>query len=74
MQHPQGKYVVRRIVGDSNLSTPEKPPLPTVLMRSPNDIDKQLGENLLKLRLFRGLSQDSLAQAAGISFQQVQKY
>ena len=43
-------------------------------MRSATGIDKRVGENLSKIRLFRGMSQESLAGAVGVSFQQIQKY
>ena len=43
-------------------------------MRSVTDIDKKVGENLLKFRLFRGMSQEMVADAVGVTFQQVQKY
>ena len=43
-------------------------------MRSATDVDKKVGENLLKLRLFRGMTQETLADAVGVTFQQIQKY
>jgi len=43
-------------------------------MRSATDIDKRVGENLLKFRLFRGMTQETLADAVGVTFQQIQKY
>lgn len=43
-------------------------------MRSATDIDKKVGENLLKFRLFRGMTQETLADAVGVTFQQIQKY
>ena len=43
-------------------------------MRSVTDIDKKVGENLLKFRLFRGMTQETLAGAVGVTFQQLQKY
>lgn len=39
-----------------------------------NAIDAQIGRNLARRRTLLGLSQTSLANHAGISFQQVQKY
>jgi transcriptional regulator with XRE-family HTH domain len=38
------------------------------------DIDKQFGVRIRTIRVQQGLSQDSLAQAVGVSFQQIQKY
>jgi transcriptional regulator with XRE-family HTH domain len=38
------------------------------------DIDKKVGENLRKFRLLRGISQEQLAEATGVTFQQIQKY
>ena len=43
-------------------------------MRSATDIDKRVGENLLKFRQFRGMTQETLADAVGVTFQQIQKY
>lgn len=43
-------------------------------MRSTTDVDKKVGENLLKLRLFCGMTQETLADAVGVKFQQLQKY
>jgi transcriptional regulator with XRE-family HTH domain len=43
-------------------------------MRSATEVDKKVGENLLKLRLFRGMTQGTLADAVGVTFQQIQKY
>ncbi|AYD02395.1 helix-turn-helix transcriptional regulator [Neorhizobium sp. NCHU2750] len=37
-------------------------------------VDQRVGENIRHIRLLRGLSQGALAEAAGITFQQVQKY
>lgn len=45
------------------------------MVASPNDpLDKALGARLRVLRLRRGLSQSDLAEAIGVTFQQVQKY
>ncbi len=41
---------------------------------SENNIDVQIGKKLRQLRNMKGLSQNSLAQESGITFQQVQKY
>lgn len=40
----------------------------------PEPVDSHVGQQLRKLRHLRGMSQSDLAQAAGITFQQVQKY
>lgn len=37
-------------------------------------IDKLIGQNIRRERTKRGVSQDGLAQAIGVTFQQVQKY
>ncbi|MDE3060383.1 MAG: helix-turn-helix transcriptional regulator [Pseudomonadota bacterium] len=39
-----------------------------------NDIDMQVGKRLRQRRTMLGLSQEALARAVGITFQQVQKY
>jgi len=46
----------------------------THVARGVKDIDKQFGVRLRTLRVQQGISQDSLAQAVGVSFQQIQKY
>ena len=43
-------------------------------MRSATEIDKKVGETLVKLRQFRGMSQEDVANAVGVTFQQIQKY
>ncbi len=43
-------------------------------MRSATNVDKKVGENLLKFRLFRGMTQETLADSVGVTFQQIQKY
>ena len=40
----------------------------------PNEIDAIIGQNLRKIRLVRGLSQEKLALAVNVTFQQIQKY
>jgi transcriptional regulator with XRE-family HTH domain len=42
--------------------------------RLATNIDAYIGARLRQLRLFRGLSQERVAEAVGITFQQVQKY
>lgn len=42
-------------------------------MRSATGIDKKVGENLFKFRLLRGMTQENLADAVGVTFQQIQK-
>jgi transcriptional regulator with XRE-family HTH domain len=42
--------------------------------RGPDAVDKLVGRNIRILRLAKGLSQTELADALGITFQQVQKY
>ncbi len=41
---------------------------------SGSPIDKQIGRNLYELRQYAGLSQSSIADKLGITFQQYQKY
>jgi transcriptional regulator with XRE-family HTH domain len=43
-------------------------------MKNPHQVDRLVGERLRLARLNRGLSQTKLADALGITFQQVQKY
>ena len=42
--------------------------------RGPDQIDVEVGVNLRRLRLLRNHSQTALADALGVTFQQVQKY
>jgi len=44
------------------------------VVRRVTDADVQIGERLRQARLKAGLSQDTLAKAVGVSFQQIQKY
>ncbi|KQT69080.1 MULTISPECIES: helix-turn-helix domain-containing protein [unclassified Aureimonas] len=37
-------------------------------------VDLRVGQNVRRLRMLRGLSQTSVANAVGITFQQIQKY
>lgn len=39
-----------------------------------NDDDTRIGQNLVKLRKAKGMSQEHLAEFIGLTFQQVQKY
>ncbi len=41
---------------------------------SENNVDTQIGRKLRALRNMKGMSQSTLAQESGITFQQVQKY
>ena len=43
-------------------------------MKATNDLDQRVGERLRSRRLKMGLSQTELGAAAGVTFQQVQKY
>jgi len=43
-------------------------------MKAKNELDQRVGERLRSRRLKMGLSQTELGAAAGITFQQVQKY
>jgi transcriptional regulator with XRE-family HTH domain len=45
-----------------------------VSKRTPNAIDKRLGEQVRARRLAVGMSQERLAELLGITFQQIQKY
>ena len=42
--------------------------------KSPNEIDKHLGSRVRARRIMLGMSQEKLADALGLTFQQVQKY
>jgi transcriptional regulator with XRE-family HTH domain len=42
--------------------------------KSPNQIDKHIGSRVRARRIMLGMSQEKLADALGLTFQQVQKY
>ncbi len=42
--------------------------------KSPNQIDKHIGSRVRARRVMLGMSQEKLADALGLTFQQVQKY
>lgn len=42
--------------------------------RSPNEYDKQVGEKIRQLRVRRSMTLQGLAEAVGVSHQQLQKY
>lgn len=46
----------------------------TIAVRSVTNTDYLIGRRIAALREARGLSQSALAQALGLSFQQIQKY
>jgi len=43
-------------------------------LRDANTVDRQVGERMRRRRILLGLTQDQLADALGISYQQIQKY
>lgn len=43
-------------------------------IKAPTDVDKLVGSNIRRIRILRGLAQKALAEALGVTFQQVQKY
>jgi transcriptional regulator with XRE-family HTH domain len=45
-----------------------------VAMKTKNELDQRVGERLRSRRLKMGMSQSELGAAAGVTFQQVQKY
>lgn len=42
--------------------------------RAPNATDRAIGKSIRDLRLAGGISQEKLAKAVGVTFQQIQKY
>ncbi len=42
--------------------------------KSPNEIDRHIGKRVRARRILLGMSQEKLADALGLTFQQVQKY
>lgn len=43
-------------------------------MKEPTDADREVGQRIRALRTRQGLSQTTLAQTVGVTFQQIQKY
>jgi len=61
----------------SKTTTKEKKPLRrrrTVLEEGPREIDVHVGQRVRQCRILCGLSQTELANAIGLTFQQLQKY
>lgn len=44
------------------------------MQKSPNDVDRHIGKRIRARRIAVNLSQEKLAEALGLTFQQVQKY
>jgi transcriptional regulator with XRE-family HTH domain len=44
------------------------------MSQSPGEADKQIGQRIRAYRLYRGFSQEKLADSIGVTFQQLQKY
>ena len=42
--------------------------------KAPNEIDRQVGSRVRMYRTMRGMSQEKLGEALGVTFQQIQKY
>ena len=55
-------------------SPTKQAPAQPVTVKSPTDIDRQVGKRLRALREEAGMSQTALGERSGITFQQVQKY
>jgi transcriptional regulator with XRE-family HTH domain len=55
-------------------STRKQAPAQPAGVKSPTDIDREVGKRLRALREQAGMSQTALGERSGITFQQVQKY
>ena len=55
-------------------STVKQARVQPVTVKSPTDIDREIGKRLRALREEAGMSQTALGERSGITFQQVQKY
>ena len=69
------------MAADTNMTTHEKKPRAkpwrrrrTVLKDGPREIDVHVGQRVRQRRVLCGLSQTELANAMGLTFQQLQKY
>ncbi len=47
---------------------------PSAMKKAPNDVDRHVGARVRMRRILLGFSQEKLADALGLTFQQVQKY
>ena len=54
--------------------TRKRAPARLATVKSPTDIDREVGKRLRALREEAGMSQTALGERSGITFQQVQKY
>ncbi|MFQ5346682.1 MAG: helix-turn-helix domain-containing protein [Rhodothalassiaceae bacterium] len=63
-----------RIAGWEQASHAGQLPTKSALADLANEVDRHIGERIREHRLERGLTQQDLARALGISYQQVQKY
>jgi transcriptional regulator with XRE-family HTH domain len=55
-------------------ATTKRTPARPITVKSPTDIDREVGRRLRALREEAGISQTTLGERSGITFQQVQKY
>jgi transcriptional regulator with XRE-family HTH domain len=55
-------------------SKAKKAPARRTTVKSPTDIDREVGKRLRALREEAGISQTALGEGSGVTFQQVQKY
>jgi transcriptional regulator with XRE-family HTH domain len=62
------------ICGDVGFSTRDAMRRRIVTMEGPDPIDVHVGRRVRMLRTLKGLSQERLGRALGVSFQQLQKY
>ena len=53
---------------------PAQTPRRTIGRDGPHPIDSHVGARIRELRILRGMSQEKLGQAVGLTFQQIQKY
>lgn len=53
---------------------PNKPTRRTIIHDGPDPIDVAVGARVRLMRLARGMTQQKLADASGVTFQQMQKY
>jgi transcriptional regulator with XRE-family HTH domain len=68
------KIIARISTMPRSRSTVKQARVQPVTAKSPTDIDREGGKRLRALREEAGMSQTALAERAGITFQQVQKY
>jgi transcriptional regulator with XRE-family HTH domain len=68
------QFYIRKIIIAANQIEDQKMPRTRMSIEGPDPVDTHVGAKVKTRRLMLGLSQEELAKAIGLTFQQVQKY